>query len=110
MSGAAYGYRYIRKTDDSPASYAVIDAEARVIQRIYDMYTVEGLSIGAITRRLNEERIPTRKRSARLERSTVWGGLAQFCVPRRSLLWKKPRSATQPRHTAAATARRDVQA
>jgi site-specific DNA recombinase len=75
MSGAPYGYRYIRKTDDAPASYAVIDAEARVIQRIYDMYTVEELSIGAITRRLNEERIPTRKRSARWERSTVWAAL-----------------------------------
>lgn len=75
MSGAPYGYRYIRKTDDAPASYAVIDAEARVVQRIYEMYNVEGLSIGAITRRLNEENIPTRKRSARWERSTVWAVL-----------------------------------
>ena len=75
MSGAPYGYRYIRKTEDAPASYTVIEAEARVVQRIYDMYTVEGLSIGAITRRLNEQRIPTRKRSARWERSTVWAAL-----------------------------------
>jgi site-specific DNA recombinase len=75
MSGAPYGYRYIRKTDEAPASYAVIDAEARVVQRVYDMYTVETLSIGAITRRLNEEGIPTRKRSARWERSTVWAVL-----------------------------------
>src|SRR5580692_6053512 len=52
MSGAPYGYRYIRKTEDAPASYRVIEAEARVVQRIYKMYTVEGLSIGAITRRL----------------------------------------------------------
>ena len=29
------------------------------MQRIYEMYTVEGLSIGAIARRLNEEGIPT---------------------------------------------------
>src|ERR1700733_13020706 len=75
MSGAPYGYRYIRKTEDAPASYRVIEAEARVVQRIYKMYTVEGLSIGAITRRLNEQRIPTRKRSARWERSTVWAAL-----------------------------------
>jgi DNA invertase Pin-like site-specific DNA recombinase len=75
MSGAPYGYRYIRKTDEAPASYTVIDAEARVVQRIYDMYTVETLSIGAITRRLNEEAIPTRKRSVRWERSTVWAVL-----------------------------------
>ena len=75
MSGAPYGYRYIRKTEDAPASYRVIEAEARVVQRIYKMYTVEGLSIRAITRRLNEQRIPTRKRSARWERSTVWAAL-----------------------------------
>lgn len=75
LSGAPYGYRYIRKTDESAAAYAVVDAEARVVQRIYAMYTAEGLSIGAITRRLNEEGIPTRKRSARWERSVVWAVL-----------------------------------
>jgi site-specific DNA recombinase len=40
LSGAPYGYRYIRRTDEVPASYAVIDAEARVVQRVYAMYTV----------------------------------------------------------------------
>jgi site-specific DNA recombinase len=75
MSGAPYGYRYIRKTDEAPAAYAVIEAEARVVQRIYEMYTVEGISIGEITRRINAEGIPTRKASARWERSTVWAVL-----------------------------------
>src|ERR1700677_1832915 len=41
MSGAPYGYRYIRKTDDAPAAYAVLEGEARVVQRIYEMYTSE---------------------------------------------------------------------
>src|SRR6202795_5215617 len=75
LSGAPYGYRYIRKADQAPASYAVIDVEARVVQRVYEMYTVEGLSIGAIARRLNVEGIPTRKQSARWERSVVWAML-----------------------------------
>src|SRR5664280_1142408 len=75
MSGAPYGYRYIRKTDEAPAAYAVLDAEARVVERIYEMYTVEGRSIGEITRRINAEGIPTRKASARWERSTVWAVL-----------------------------------
>src|SRR5215467_3172631 len=30
MSGAPYGYRYIRKTDEAPAAYVVDEAEARV--------------------------------------------------------------------------------
>jgi site-specific DNA recombinase len=75
MSGAPYGYRYIRKTDEAPAAYAVLEDEARVVRRIYEMYTVEGLSIGEITRRINAEGIPTRKASARWERSTVWAVL-----------------------------------
>src|SRR6516164_1911748 len=75
MSGAPYGYRYIRKTDEAPAAYTVYEAEARVVQRIYEMYTVQGVSIGEITRQLNAEGIPTRKESARWERSTVWAVL-----------------------------------
>jgi site-specific DNA recombinase len=75
LSGAPYGYRYIRKTDEAPAVYTVYEAEARVVERIYEMYTVQGFSIGEITRRLNAENIPTRKESARWERSTVWAVL-----------------------------------
>ena len=75
LSGAPYGYRYIRKSDDALASYAMIDVEARVVQQVYDLYTVAGLSIGAITRWLNAQGIATRKHGARWERSTVWAML-----------------------------------
>src|ERR1700751_2022866 len=75
MSGAPYGYRYVRKSDEAPAAYTVLEAESRVVEHIYKMYTVEGLSIGEITRRINAEGIPTRKASARWERSTVWAVL-----------------------------------
>src|SRR6266568_2833635 len=75
LSGAPYGYRYIRKSDEAPAAYAVIDAEARVVRQVYEHYTTAGWSIGAITRRINAEGIPTRKASARWERSTVWAVL-----------------------------------
>ncbi len=71
MSGAPYGYRYICKSDEVPASYVINEAEARVVRRVYEMYTVEGLSIGEITRRLNREGVPTR-RASRWERSVVW--------------------------------------
>src|SRR5262249_23935601 len=40
MSGAPYGYRYIRKTDELPAAYVVDEAEARVVRRVYQMYSV----------------------------------------------------------------------
>jgi site-specific DNA recombinase len=46
LSGAPYGYRYIRKSDDAPASYAVIDAEARVVRQVYEHYTAVRPSAG----------------------------------------------------------------
>src|SRR5436190_16605558 len=61
LSGAPFGYRYVRKNDDTPASYAVSDAEARVVRQVYAHYTTAGWSIGAITRWLNDQRVPTRK-------------------------------------------------
>ena len=75
LSGAPYGYRYIRKSDEAPAAYELIESEAHVVQRVYAMYTDEGLSIGEIARRLNAEGIATRKQSSRWERSVVWAML-----------------------------------
>src|SRR5215470_16758711 len=71
MSGAPYGYRYIRKRDEAHAAYLVEETEASVVRRVYHMYTVDGLSIAEITRRLNREGIPPR-RAGRWERSVIW--------------------------------------
>ena len=75
LSGAPYGYRYVRKTDDAPASYAVLDVEACVVRQVFEHYTMAGWSIAAIMRWLNDQRIATRKPGARWERSTVWAML-----------------------------------
>ena len=75
LSGAPYGYRYVRKSDDAAARYEIIDAEADIVRMVYDHYTVAGMSIGAITRLLNERGVPTRKQISRWERSTVWAML-----------------------------------
>jgi site-specific DNA recombinase len=75
LSGAPYGYRYVRKSDTSAAFYEVIEAEARVVRMMFEIYTQQGLSINALARLLNERRIPTRTGQGRWERSTVWGML-----------------------------------
>jgi site-specific DNA recombinase len=75
LSGAPYGYRYVRKSDETAAFYQIIEAEADVVRLVYRRYTVEHLSIGAITRLLNKQGVPTRKRISRWERSTVWAML-----------------------------------
>ena len=47
-------------------------AEAEIVRLVYDNYTVEGLSIGAIARLLREKGVPTRRRVTRWERSVIW--------------------------------------
>jgi site-specific DNA recombinase len=75
LSGAPFGYRFICKTDQAAAYYQVNEEQARIVRRIFELYSVEGLSIGAIARVLNEQAVPTCKRRSRWERSTVWGML-----------------------------------
>jgi len=92
LSNAPYGYHYVRKTDETPAAFLVDEAEARVVRRVYEMYTVEGFTIAEIARWLNTAGVPTRKAS-RWERSVVWamlrnpayGGMACFGKTRVSM-------------------------
>jgi len=73
LSGAPYGYRYVKKSDTAAAYYEIVEPEAAVVRMVYDVYTQHGLSINAIARMLNERQIPTRTETTRWERSTVWG-------------------------------------
>src|SRR6202049_4958114 len=73
LSGAPYGYRYVKKSDISAAYYEVIEAEAQVVRTVFETYTQQGLSINAIARMLNERQVPTRTARARGGRYAVWG-------------------------------------
>ena len=75
LSGAPYGYRYVKKSDGGDAYYEVIEAEAAVVRMVYERFTVQHLSIGAITRSLNQQSVTTRTGDSRWERSTVWAML-----------------------------------
>ena len=75
LSGAPYGYRYMRKTEDRAAYYEVIETQAEVVRLVFELYTAQALSIGAITRRLNELGLPTRREQTCWERSTIWAML-----------------------------------
>src|SRR5947209_12234200 len=58
LSGAPFGYRYVRKSDTSA---------------VFESYTQQRLSINAIAHLLNARQIATRTCKGRWERSTVWG-------------------------------------
>src|SRR6202049_877714 len=72
LSGAPFGYRFVRKTDRSAAYYEINDEQARIVRRIFELYSVAGLSIAAIARLLSEQGVPTCKRQGRWGRPTVW--------------------------------------
>jgi site-specific DNA recombinase len=71
-SSAPYGYRYVKKTETAQAYYEVVEAEAEVIRRIFNLYTVAGRSIRSIVGILNAEKVPTRSRRAAWVNSTLW--------------------------------------
>ncbi len=72
LSGAPYGYRYVKKTESSSAYYEIIEREAEVVRKVFEFYTQAGLTISAIVRWLNDNQVPTRKGISCWERTTVW--------------------------------------
>jgi site-specific DNA recombinase len=70
LNGAPYGYRHVRKTEKRAAFCEIIETQAEVVRQVFDLYAAQALSIGAITRRLNELAVPTRKEQACWERSS----------------------------------------
>ena len=95
LSAAGYGYRYVKKTDVSTAYYQVVNTEAEVVRMMFDGYTRQGFSIEAITRELNQRRIPTRSGRPWL-RSTVWGMLRNPAYCGRACFGKS--QARKPQH------------
>ncbi len=75
LSGAPYGYRYVKKSETFSAYYEIIEEEAEVVRNVFKLYIEDGLSIGGIVRWLNDRQIPTRKRISCWERTTVWAML-----------------------------------
>lgn len=87
LSGAPYGYHYIRKQEEAPARYEVHEDQAAVVREVFRRYTEDSMSLGALARWLSKEGIPTAKGKTKWDRSTVWGmlknpaycGRAAFC-------------------------------
>lgn len=75
LSGAPYGYHYVKKSESSTAYYKVVESEAKVVRTVFDVYTQQNQSIYAIAQMLNEHQIPTRSGTARWGSVTVWGML-----------------------------------
>jgi site-specific DNA recombinase len=75
LSGAPYGYMYVRRTETEPARYQIVLHEAKVVRQVFSWYVEEQVSIGEIVRRLADEGIETRTGKSKWDRSTIWAML-----------------------------------
>jgi site-specific DNA recombinase len=92
LSGAPYGYRYMKKSESTDACYIVDETQAAVVRQVFEWYTLEGLSIGAIAHRLNERGVPTRFGKSLWERSKIWAMLRNPAYAGRAAFGKTERA------------------
>jgi site-specific DNA recombinase len=75
LSGAPFGYRFMRKTPDCGAVYEIVAGEAALVAELFRRYVDEGASVAQLTRWLTATGTPTRTGKTRWDRSVVWGML-----------------------------------
>ena len=75
LSGAPFGYRYVRKSDLAGAVYEIIEAEAALVAEMFRRYADDGAAIADLARWLTSQGVLTRTGKDRWDRSVVWGML-----------------------------------
>ena len=75
LSGAPFGYRYVRKTPETGARYEVVPHEAALVAEMFRRYADDGAAIADLGRWLTAEGVRTRTGKERWDRSVIWGML-----------------------------------
>ncbi|MGH8917967.1 MAG: recombinase family protein [Actinomycetes bacterium] len=75
LSGAPFGYRYVRKTDHAGAAYQIIEHEAMLVAEMFRRYADDGTAIADLGRWLTGQGAATRTGKSRWDRSVIWGML-----------------------------------
>ena len=75
LSGAPFGYRYVRKSDHAGAAYEIIEPEAVLVAEMFRRYADDGAAIADLARWLTSQDVPTRTGKHRWDRSVIWGML-----------------------------------
>jgi len=96
LSGAPFGYRYVRKSDHADARYEVVAHEAAAVAELFRRYVEDGVAIAELTRWLTATGVPTRTGKTRWDRSTVWAMLRNPAYAGRACFGKTMRTSDQP--------------
>ena len=75
MSGAPYGYRYVKRSEHMEGFWEIDETEAQIVREVFDRYVSDGVSIGELARWLTDRAIPTRTGKQVWDRSTIWAML-----------------------------------
>ena len=83
MSGAPYGYRYVKTAPSTWRAFWEIDeAQAQVVRDVFDRYVTDGVSIGELARWLTDRGDPDQDRQDALGPLDGLGDAAQPRLPR----------------------------
>src|SRR6516225_6801613 len=69
LTGAPFGYRYVRKTDLAGAIYEINDSEAALVAELFRRHADQGATIADLARWLTGQGVPTRTGKRRWDRS-----------------------------------------
>ena len=75
LSGAPFGYRYVRKTPECGARYEIVPHEAVLVTEMFRRYADDGATIADLRRWLTDLGVRTRTGKERWDRSVIWGML-----------------------------------
>src|SRR5262249_11028142 len=75
LSGAPFGYRYVRKSAHAGAGYEIVTHEAALVAELFRRYADDGATIAELARWMAEQHVPTRTGKTRWDRSVIWGML-----------------------------------
>ena len=88
LSGAPFGYRYVRKTDLCGAACEVLEHEAALAAEMFRRYADDGACIADLARWLTGLGVPTRTGKNRWDRSVVWAMLRNPAYAGRAVFGK----------------------
>ena len=88
LSGAPFGYRYIRKTPEAGARYEIIEHEAVLVAEIFRRYADDGATIADLARWLTSQGVATRTGKHRWDRSVIWAMLRNPAYQGRAVFGK----------------------
>ena len=92
LSGAPFGYRYVRKSEHTEARYEIVPHEAAIVAELFARYADGGTAIGELTRWLSGLGVASRTGKTRWDRSVVWGMLRNPAYAGRACFGKTMRT------------------